>query len=80
MMLKTKPNSNQQLTAKTFLLHHYLGFELETQCFMAEFEIFQNKLDNFSCFTYELCYVWTAPLTLVSYEATIYKLASRAMA
>ena len=72
-MLKTKPNSNQQLTAD-------LGFELETQCFMAEFEIFQNKLDNFSCFTYELCYVWTAPLTHVSYEPAIYKLASRAMA
>ena len=79
-MLKTKPNSNQQLTAKTFLLHHYLEFELETKCFMAEFEILQNKLDNFYCFRYGLCYVWTAPLTLVSYEPTIYKLARRAMA
>ena len=43
MILRTKPNSNQQLTAKTFLLYHYLGFELETKPFMAEFEILQGN-------------------------------------
>lgn len=61
-------------------MYHYLGFELETKCFMAEFEILQNKLDIFTCFTYEICYVWTAPLTLVSYKPTLYKLASRTLA
>ena len=82
MMLRTKPNSNQQLTAKTFLYNcitiQDLNWKLNVSWLNLKF--YKTKLDNFSCFTYELCYVWTAPLTLVSYEPTIYKLASRAMA